>query len=211
MRATALLVGSALLVVACGGAAKPSASAPPVAAPTATPDLHLKDPASVDPIFRALSLGGLRIVANTASEGPGGEPSEIINATYAGWPLLLSQYSSHSSLIAHTKFDPNDHNRAGDPPFSIVGLNILIQFGPTTGRTGVTPPDASYIAAAQKLVAVIDPLLGPLAQRSVVPLNLPVASVPPSPSLLPSASPSTKPSTKPKVTPRPKATPKPSG
>ncbi len=162
-------------------------------------------------IFTALNSAGLKVVANTASKGPSGIPSKIINATYAGWPLILSEFASHAQLLQATKFDPADKNRIGDPPYSIVGLNILIEFGPRSGKSGITPPDAPFVQAAQKIVAVLDPLLGPLQQRSAAPLRLPVATPPPTSSPSPSPSATQKPSGSPKTTAKPKATPKPSG
>ncbi|HET7027985.1 MAG TPA: hypothetical protein VFI28_09865 [Candidatus Limnocylindrales bacterium] len=93
LRAVSAALAAALAIGACSGAAP---SAPPSRAPAATPaptlDPHLAEPASVDVVFSKLSAAGLRIVGNNADRGS--EPVARINATYAGWPLILSQYSS---------------------------------------------------------------------------------------------------------------------
>ncbi len=191
----------AVLAAACGGAASPAPSPAPSPTPTPTPNPHLSEPASVDAVFTYLTgIGGLRIVANTASVGVNGVPSKVIDATYAGWPLTLSQFASHAQLVAATKFNPKDRTQVGDAPYSIVGLNILVEYGPRSGRTGVTPPDHAYVTSAIALATVLDQLLGPLAQRSVQPIALPTQ--PPAPGASPAApSGSAKPS--PKASPSP--------
>ena len=203
--AAALLLSAAatavVLASGCGGNASPAPSATPVPTPTPTPNPHLQAPASVDAVFRYLTgIGGLRIVANTASVGVDGVPSKVIDATYAGWPLTLSQFASRAQLVAVTKFSPKDKNRVGDPPFTLVGLNILVEYGPRSGRDGVTPPDPAFLRSAQALVAVLDPLLSPLAQRSVQPLALPTP--------IPSAGASPVPSQPSKSAPAPTASPR---
>ncbi len=185
-----LAIAVSIVTLACGSSASPSpppTGAPPT--PVITPDPHLSAPASVDAVFSALGSSGLQITANTASKGPGGEPEKLINATYAGWPLILSQFSTADALRKVTKFDPRVAPTHGDAPYAIVGLNILVEFGPKTS-TLKTPvlPDAHRQAAALVLVAALDRLLGPLAERSVMPLALPGASVAPATSPTPAAS-----------------------
>jgi hypothetical protein len=181
-----------VLVVASGcgsNAASPSPTPVPTAAPT--PDPHLTEPASVDVIYVELQKAGLDITANTASTGPGGEPVKRISATFNGWPLILSGYTSAAALRTSAGFDPAQPVGQGDPPITIAGLNILVEFGPTTSNTALPePPDASRRAAALQLVEVLDPLLGPLAQVSVEALPLPTGTGGPSPSAAESLSPS---------------------
>ena len=182
----------AVLVGACGSeTASPSPTPRPT--PVITPDPHLTEPASVDEIYIALQRAGLDITANTASSGPGGEPVKRISATFGGWPLILSQYSSSAALRAGSGFDPTRAVRQGDPPITLAGLNILVEFGPTTSNTAVPePPAAARRAAALEIVAVLDPLLGPLGQVSAAPLPLPTGTgLPSAPaSASPAASPS---------------------
>jgi len=179
------------LVGACGSnAASPSPTPRPTA--VVTPDPHLTEPVSVDEIYVALQRAGLDITANTASSGPGGEPVKRISATFEGWPLILSQFTSSAALRSSSGFDPARAVRQGDPPITLAGLNILVEFGPTTSNTALPePPDAARRAAALELVRVLDPLLGPLGQVSAEPLPLPGGGLPSTP---PSASPDASPS-----------------
>jgi hypothetical protein len=172
----ALVLGMApLAVVACSGApgASPSPTPAPVVA-TPTPDPHLGDPASVDDVFRKLSAAGLRITANTATAGA--EPIKRVSATYRDWPLILTQYSSSSALLEAARFDPTKPPRRGQAPYRIVGLNILVEYGPSVTNSK-TPPiaDEKRQLAAIALIEVLDDLLGPLQQSAVEPLPLPGA------------------------------------
>jgi hypothetical protein len=195
----ALIVVGTILVTACGG---PPPSAPPVAAtPIVTPDPHLHEPATADQVFRALSAGGLRIVANNAMSGASGaEPVKRINATYLGWPLNVAQYSSSAALSKVTQWKAGEPPRGGEVPIAIVGLNILVTWGPTTGGKPMLP-DARKVGALDPMLAILDGLLSPLRARAIVPL--PIAGANPEPS----ASPSVKPA--PSKKPAKKATPKP--
>jgi hypothetical protein len=196
----ALIVVGTILVTACGG---PPPSAPPVAVatPIVTPDPHLHEPATADQVFRALSAGGLRIVANNAMSGASGaEPVKRINATYLGWPLNVAQYSSSAALSKVTQWKAGEPPRGGEVPIAIVGLNILVTWGPTTGGKPMVP-DARKVGALDPMLAILDGLLSPLRARAIVPL--PIAGASPEPS----ASPSVKPA--PSKKPAKKATPKP--
>jgi hypothetical protein len=150
-----------------------------------------------------LGAAGIRITPNTASKGPNGEPVKRIVGTYQDWPIVLSQYSSNAALRTEAKFDPTVPPVRGEAPYIVVGLNILVEFGPriTNDRSPAPPPEDKR-AAMIALVAVIDPLLGPLSQRSVVPLPIPGPTASPA---APSASPkaSAKPSPKSKPSPKP--------
>jgi hypothetical protein len=200
----ALIVACTIVVTACGG---PPPSAPPVAVatPIVTPDPHLHEPATADQVFRALSAGGLRLVANNAISGASGaEPVKRINATYLGWPLNVAQYSSSAALSKVTQWKDGEPPRGGEVPVAIVGLNILVTWGPTTGGKP-TVPDASKVNGLDPMVAILNGLLSPLRARAIVPL--PIAGASAAPSSSPSASPPA--STKPKKAPPKKATPKP--
>jgi hypothetical protein len=173
-RIVATAVLGASLLASCGGTPATSIAPTPVPTPLITPDPHLTEPASVDDVLRHLSAAGLRITANTASAGPGGEPIKRVNATYADWPLVATQFSSSAALREVGRFDPAVKPRLGESPYIIVGLNIMIEYGPhsTNDRTPA-PPGEAQRKAAEALVAALDPLLGPLLQRSTQPLVLP--------------------------------------
>lgn len=192
-----------LVITACGG----STTTPPPngsVAPVVTPDPHLREPVSVDALYRLVAKAGIRITPNTASTGAKGEPVKRIVGTYDDWPIVISQYTTGLALRREAKFDPKVPPTRGEAPYIVQGLNILIEYGPriTNERTPPPPPDDKQ-AAMLALVTVLDPLLGPLAQRSVVPLPLATPAASPSPSASRSPVPSKKPKPSPKVTPKP--------
>ena len=201
-RALAASIVIGVLAIGCGGG-QPSAS-PTIAAavqtPAPTPIAHLAAPVQADVIYRAMVRAGLKIAPNNASTGgPGHEPVKRINATYAGWPLSISEYSSVQSLLDATKWKTGAAPESGEAPISYLGLNILIEWGPTTGA-GQRKPDDKQLAAAEALHAALDPLVSPVAARTIVPI--PGVSATPEPVATPvaTAGPTPKP---------PKATPKP--
>jgi hypothetical protein len=176
----ALIVGLSLFLSACGSTVAPS-SAPATAPPTPviTPDPHLTEPATADQVFNAIRSGGLPLSVNNATAG--GPESVIIkkiNADIGNWPLLITEFRSGAALHKATGWDPTKPPRQGNPPYAFVGLNILIEFGPATGK--LVPPNDIRQQQAATLAALIDPLLWPLQQRSVVPIPTRTA-VPPSP------------------------------
>jgi hypothetical protein len=171
----AVALALATVVTGCSApASTPPPSAP--AAPVVTPDPHLREPASVDRLYTLVATAGIRITPNTASTGAHGEPIKRIIGTYSDWPIVLSQYSSSKMLRTQARFDPRVPPGQGEAPYIVEGLNILIEFGPRIVNTrSPEKPPADKQQAMIALIAVLDPLLGPLSQRSVVPLKLPKA------------------------------------
>ena len=90
----------------------------------------------------------------------------MINATYAGWPLVLVEYRSSASRKRLEPITPGRPPGPGDPPFAFAGLNLVIEWGPRLERRRPGPPPATYLAAAVRLAAELDRLIGPLAERS---------------------------------------------
>ena len=188
----------ALMLTACS-ASVPSSAPPPTIAPTPviTPDPHLSDPATADAIFDVIRRAGLPLSVTNAT---GGDPSspivKQINAAIDNWPLVISQYRSSATLRAAVKWTPGKPPADGSPPYLFVGFNVLIAFGPSTGKP--LSPDATRQAQAERLVQVIDPLLWPLEQRAVMPIPSRTAAVaspaatPPKPSAKPGPKPSPK-------------------
>ncbi|HEY7590857.1 MAG TPA: hypothetical protein VH723_07685 [Candidatus Limnocylindrales bacterium] len=175
------------LVFGCGPAAPASLPPTPIPTPLITPDPHLTEPASVDAVYRELAKAGLRITANTATIGTDGSLVKRINATYANWPLVMSEYGSAAKLDAAARFDLGKPPRQGESPYMIAGLNILIEFGPHSTNQGPAAPEPDKVAAANKLVDALHPLLWPLRQRSTVSLALPTPPATPTP--IPTAAP----------------------
>lgn len=187
--AAGLAVSSALLV-GCGSATPSDAppSAPPT--PVITPDPHLSEPATADQLFTAIRSGGLPLSVNNATAGDPSSPLvKRINAQIGNWPLIITEYRSSAALRDVRKWDASKPPVQGDPPYAFVGLNLLIEFGPITGP--LASPDQTRREQAERLAALIDPLLWPLEQRSVVPIatRTPVAASPTAPSAAVAASP----------------------
>lgn len=189
------ILGIGLLVAACGSSPTPRPTSRPTPVVTPTPNPHLAAPASAADVYRGLGQAGLTISANTAgSGGPAGEPRLTISATYAGWPLILEQYSSRAALdraVGALAATPGQ----GKPPYEFAGLNVLVQFGPTQQLYSPTAPAEQFRLAAGALVAALDRLIGPLRQQAVVPVPLPSSSPRPtsSPGLSSSPGPSSSP------------------
>ena len=212
-RLIALMIGAAVLASACGST--PATPLPTIASstapnPTPTPNPQLHDPASINDVLGALQKASLGITANSA-DAQSGNMVERLHLTYLGWPLTLTGYSSARTLASESGFNPKVRPVEGNAPFAVAGLNILIEFGPNTQNGSPSVPASIYATAFEKLVLVVNPLIGPLRQQSVTPVQLPTPTPGPTASPLaaspaPSAQPSTKPSTKPK--PKPSVKPK---
>ena len=171
-----------------------------------TPNPQLTDPAAANTVFLVMAEARLPIVANNAAAGM--DPVKVINGTYAGWPMLISEYKSSATLAKARPWTAGDLPAAGDAPVSIVGLNILIEWGPTV--QGKPPKlEAAQVEAMNELIKTLDPYLGPLLVRTSSPLVVPTASPSPTASSSASAKPSAKPSSKPpKPSPRPSKKPR---
>ena len=187
MLATTVLVVAAL-VAACGGSGPtPLPSSAPT--PRVTPDPHLADPTTADEVFLALGAAGLRLTANNAQGG--GEGNSLvkrINATYLGWPLSVSQYSSTSALAKLTEWQDDDLPGQGEPPVTIAGMNILIEWGPTTGAKPKRPA-GRQVQGLRDLATSLNLLLAPIRSRSIVHVPGAVETAATDPSTEPEATP----------------------
>ena len=175
-RTLASILVASLFVTACGSTPASPTPAPSQAAatPSPTPDPHLVAPVALEAVYTALQKAGLKINADTAGVGkPGAEPTRQLVATYEGWPLIISQYSSTKALDQAKKWKKGKRPGQGEPPLAIKGLNILVEWGPTTGRRP-PEPDARQLAAIDALVTALDPLLYPLSDRAIVKVDVPV-------------------------------------
>ncbi len=212
VRTLAAAVTIGLVAAACGGSppSTPPASAAPVVTPGPTPVAHLSEPVKADSIYLALLAAGLRIVPNNASTGgPGNEPVKRINATYAGWPLTISQFTSSRALLAATDWKAGARPGQGESSIAFLGLNILVEWGPTTGTTPKTPDDRQ-LAAAEALHQALDPLVSPMSARTIVAIpGVPESTVAPTASPSPKPKPTARPSVKPTARPTAKPTRKP--
>jgi hypothetical protein len=84
----------------------------------------------------------------------------------------VSEYSSTKALAKAKPWKAGMKPGPGEPPMAFIGLNILIEWGPTSGGRP-KKPEARAIASVESLVKVIDPLLSPLKTRTIVPVAMP--------------------------------------
>ncbi len=190
-----------VLVTACGSSTAPASPTPastPLPQPSADPHLHA--PASADQVFLALGGANLGLVATSANAGRGlpGVVKEIY-ADVGSWPLRITQYTDATALRNVVHWKAGTAPGRNEAPYTFVGLNVLIQYGPLSATKAPAPPDSSRQALAAKIVAVLDPLLSPLAQHSVIAI--------PTQSAAPSAAPTKAPSKAPAKTPKPSKQP----
>ena len=191
----------ALAVAGCGSSTAASATPTPVPTPVVTPDPHLTEPVTADAVYRALGMSGLKVTAINANLGQG-NPDIVkqINANLSGWSVRIIQYKSSGLMTPALDWKAGEAPGGDEAPFNFAALNILIQFGPISAAAPAAP-DASRQKDAAAIVAVLDPLLWPIAQRSV--LAIPSRTPAPVATPVPTAKPTAKPTTKPAKTPKP--------
>lgn len=171
-RSAAAFVVAAVLVAACGGD-RPSVVPSAAPTPLVTPNPHLPSPATAQQVFGGLGKAGLRITANTASLGAEGSGVVTkIYATYLGWPLDVTQYTSTTALTKVTEWPAGEPPGKGEPPVSLAGMNILITWGPTVTGAKPAKPDSRQSEGLRELVSALDPLLSPLRARAIVPVAI---------------------------------------
>jgi hypothetical protein len=183
------LVLAVLIVAACGPAA--AASVPPsptsLPAPLVTADPHLTAPVTADQIWAALASGRLNPVGNNAliSEGA---ITKRINAELEGWTLRITAYSTAAAMKAAKTWKSGAAPGVGEPPYTFAALNVIVEFGPTSRASRPPAADPEHQATAAQIVALLDPLLWPIEQHSV--LTIPARTAAPlSPSPAPSKAP----------------------
>jgi hypothetical protein len=193
----------AIAVAACGGG---NGSPPPsvVATPPPTPDPHLHEPVTADQVYSILV--GAKVQMNCPNANLGnGNPKIVkqINCNVGGWPLRITQYKSSAILTSTLGWKAGDAPIGDEAPYNWAGLNVLIQFGPISARAP-SAPESSRQETAASIVAILDPLLWPIAQHAVtqLPGRTPEPTAAPSVSAAPSKAPSKAPKT-----PKPSAKP----
>jgi hypothetical protein len=173
------------VVFACATAACGDATATPEQTLTPRPSIptfapavmHLTGPATADAVFTALNAAGLKVVpTNARGRGSGGLVKKIV-ATYADWPLIISQYSSAKTLAKATGWKTGSRPGQGEAPIALRALNILIEWGPTTGAKP-PKPNTRQRAALAVLVKAMDGLASPLQTRSIIKVTLPSHAAP---------------------------------
>jgi hypothetical protein len=155
-----------LIAMGCGPSPAPSITPAPEPTPAITPDPHLQAPVTADQIYFALMAGHLNLRPNNATLGPGAIEKRI-NADLEGWPVRITAYTSTAALRAATIWTAGMAPGPEEAPYAFAALNVLVEFGPITGFAPAAP-DPGRQATAAKLVGVLDPLLWPIKQHSVM-------------------------------------------
>ncbi len=194
-RLTAAALVALVLLTGCGGSPATPAPTPAAASATPKPNTHMAEPASGREVYTRLNQAGLGLVGTNAAEGT--EPRSRINASYAGWPLALLEYSSTTARAKSVPFRDGGAPGAGQPVYTFVGLNIAVLWGPSTQGQVPAPPDATKVEAAKKLADALGALVGPLAERSITRVTAPLPTPTPPPTVAPSPSPSASPTSSP--------------
>ena len=200
----ALSVGLGVVAAGCDNATN-SPSASTVATPSPTPDPHLKGNVTADDLYRILVTGNLGLTANNANLGHG-DPNIVkqINGAIGGWPVRITEFRSAAAMQKVLAWKAGTQPGSDEAPYAWAAMNVLIQFGPISAKPP-SPPDAARQETATEIVDLLDPLLWPIAQHSVVA----IASRTPEPTAAPpaSAAPSKAPAKTPKPTPKPSKKP----
>ena len=134
IKPVAIVLG-VIVVIAVGvfmvtrGGPQASATASAAPAPIVTPNPHLPSTATAQQVFNGLGHAGLKVTAHTASAGTDDTIVTKIFATYLGWPLDVTQFSSAQALTEAETWTSGTPPEKGDPPVTIAGGNILINLG----------------------------------------------------------------------------------
>lgn len=207
----AILVAGLIALSACGPSAGPASlpasGASGAASAAATPNLHIVGSVDANRIFQLLAAAHLSVHQETLQgPGPKGEPTATLFIVDGSIKVSIDQFSSPKA-VAVAGYTEGSRPVKGDASYTIWAANIVIHIGNRAATALPAGPDGATQAAANEIARAIDPYIGPLTQRSVVPLDLPSTAQPAAtaePTPTPTATPV------PKVTPKPKATPKPS-
>lgn len=205
------------MVTACGpsntvSAPPPGGGSGSSAAP-ATPNLHIVGAVDANRIFQLLAAAHLSVHQETLQgPGPHGEPNATLFIVDGSIKVAIDSFSSPKA-VADAGYTAGSRPVKGDAPYTLWATNIVIHIGNMQDGALPAGPDTATQVAAEEIARAIDPYIGPLTQRSVVPIQLPSTPEPPvvtpTPTAPPTASPSPKPTVKPKATAKPKPTKKP--
>jgi len=200
----ALSIALAVVAVGCGGGGPtPPPSALP--SPSPTPDPHLRGTVTADQMYGILVMAKLGLTANNANLGHG-DPNIVkqINGAISGWPVRITEFRSPAVMAKALSWAAGATPGGDEAPYAWAAMNVLIQYGPISAKPPAKP-DAARQDTATKIVELLDPLLWPIYQHSVVS----IPSRTPEPTAAPSASaaPSAAPAKTPKPTPKPSKKP----
>jgi hypothetical protein len=196
----ALTVGLTVVAAGCGGGnANPLPSA--VVTPSPSPDPHLTGNVSADQMYGILVAAKLGLTANNANLGHG-DPNIVkqINGVIGGWPFRITEYRSAAILQKAVGWTPGSAPGSDEAPYAWAAMNVLLQYGPISAKAPATP-DSAHQATATSIVTLLDPLMWPIDQHSVVAIPSRTPEPTPAPSV--SAEPSKAPAKTPKPSKKP--------
>jgi hypothetical protein len=171
----------ALALAACGGGSTPPpSSANPGASSATAQDRHLTGNVDPNRIFQILAGAGLPVYQESLGAGPSGEPVSVLFVRDGFHPLAIQQFSSPKA-VTQAGFKPGTKIGKGDSTYTFWAANIVINLGPADAKVVPATPTVELQSEATRLVAALDPFIGPFYQRSVDPITLPTTPVPPTP------------------------------
>jgi hypothetical protein len=207
----ATLVAGLLVVAACGPSTTvtgaPSGGGSGASGPAATPNLHITGSVDANRIFQLLAAAHLSVHQETLQgPGPKGEPNATLFIVDGSIKVSIDSFSS-AKAVATAGYTEGSRPVRGDAPYTLWASNIVIHVG--NQQPGALPagPDQATTFAAEEIARAIDPYIGPLTQRSVVPIVLPSTPEPavatPAPTPAATATPKSTAKPKPKPTKKP--------
>jgi len=81
--------------------------------------------------------------------------------------MRIIQYKTAALLTNALTWKPGDAPAGDEAPYSWAGLNVLIEMGPISARAP-SAPETDRQTKAASIFAILDPLLWPIVQHSVV-------------------------------------------
>ncbi len=177
----ALVTVAVIGLAACGGnSTPPPSSANPAASSKTTQDLHITGNVDPNRIFQILAAAGLPVHQESLGAGPSGEPVSVLFIRAGFQPLAIQQFSSPKA-VREAGYKPGTKVGKGDSTYTFWAGNIVVNLGPQDDKVVPATPTVELQAQAVRMVAVLDPFIGPFEQRSVVPITLPTMPVPATP------------------------------
>ncbi len=177
----------AIALVGCGGSSTPPpSSGNPGAAAASAQDRRLTGNVDPNKIFQILAGAGLPVHQESLGAGPSGEPVSVLFVRDGFHALAIQQFSSPKA-VTEAGFKPGTKIGKGDSTYTFWAANIVINLGPADAKVVPATPTVELQSEAARLVAALDPFIGPFYQRSVDPITLPSTPVPAPPE--PTASP----------------------
>jgi hypothetical protein len=164
------------VIVGCGPSAAASASPTPLPTPVITPDPHLKAPVTADQIWTVIAAAHMRLTANNATILEGTIVKRI-NADLEGWTLRITAYTNAAAMQKAKTWDTGKAPGVGEAPYTFAAMNVVVEYGPTSRASAPLPPDPEHQTTAATLVGLLDPLLWPIEQHSV--MAIPARTNPP--------------------------------